>query len=92
VRFNARAYMAALARVTGRPLRYHPSPLWRLHLEDWGKWVVKRMVGRTAARPSLRDLRSRGLASSFDCSIAKRDLGWTPESNPGAFIRRAFAP
>lgn len=92
VRFNARAYMAALARTTGRPLRYHPSPIWQLHLEDWGKWLVKRVVGRPAARPSLRDLRSRGLPSQFDCSIAKRDLGWTPESNPAAFIRRAFAP
>jgi predicted dehydrogenase/nucleoside-diphosphate-sugar epimerase len=92
VRFNARAYMAALARVTGRPLRYHPASVWRLHLEDWGKWVVKRVVGRNAAPPSLRDLRSRGLASNFDCSIAKRDLGWTPESNPAAFIRRAFTP
>lgn len=92
VRFNARAYMAALARATGRPLRYHPSPVWRLYLEDWGKWAVKRLVGRTAARPSLRDLRSRGLTANFDCNIAKRDLGWTPERNPVAFIRRAFAP
>ncbi len=91
VRFNARAYMAALARATGRPLRYHPSPVWQLHLEDWGKWAIKRVVGRSAAKPSMRDLRSRGLASQFDCSIAKRDLNWTPEKDPVAFIRRAFA-
>ena len=92
VRFNARAYMAALARVTGRPLRYHAQPIWQLHLEDWGKWAIKRAVGRIAPSPSLRDLRSRGLASNFDCAIAKRDLNWAPESNPGAFIRKAFAP
>lgn len=92
VRFSARAYMAALARATGRPLRYHPSPVWQLYLEDWAKWAIKRVIGRQAARPSLRDLRSRGLASRFDCSIAKRDLGWSPEKDPTVFIRRAFAP
>jgi len=92
VRFNARAYMAALARATGRPLYFHPSPVWQLHLEDWGKWIIKRMVGRPAAKPSLRDLRSRGLSSPFDCSIAKRDLGWKPESDPTVFVRKAFAP
>ncbi|MCC6914587.1 MAG: NAD-dependent epimerase/dehydratase family protein, partial [Rhodospirillaceae bacterium] len=91
VRFNARAYMAALARATGRPLRYHPQAVWRLHLEDWGKWAIKRVLGRPAAKPSLRDLRSRGLPAPFDCSIAKRDLNWTPENDPAAFIRRAFA-
>ncbi|MGE3332911.1 MAG: NAD-dependent epimerase/dehydratase family protein [Rhodospirillaceae bacterium] len=91
VRFNARAYMSALARATGRPLRYHPQPVWQLHLEDWGKWAVKRAVGRNAAKPSMRDLRSRGLPAQFDCSIAKRDLNWAPESDPVVFIRRAFA-
>lgn len=91
VRFNARAYMAALARATGRPLRYHPQPVWQLHLEDWGKWAIKRGVGRAAAKPSMRDLRSRGLSAQFDCSVAKRDLNWTPEKDPVAFIRRAFA-
>ncbi|MGE3476593.1 MAG: NAD-dependent epimerase/dehydratase family protein [Rhodospirillaceae bacterium] len=90
VRFNARAYMAALARATGRPLRYHPQAVWRLHLEDWGKWAIKRVVGRPAAKPSLRDLRSRGLPAPFDCGIAKRDLNWTPENDPVVFIRRAF--
>ncbi len=91
VRFNARAYMSALARATGRPLRYHPQPVWQLHLEDWGKWAIKRMVGRPAAKPSMRDLRSRGLPAQFDCSIAKRDLNWAPENDPVAFIQRAFA-
>lgn len=92
VRFNARAYVSALARTLNRPLRFHPSPVWRLYMEDWGKWLIKRIVGRPAARPSLRDLRSRGLVTQFDCSLAKRDLAWTPEKDPAAFIRRAFAP
>jgi hypothetical protein len=51
---------------------------------------LKRAGGRKAPYPSLYDLRSRGLSAQFDCTDAKRDLGWAPESDRERFVHRAF--
>jgi len=89
VRPNARTYIAALAETLRRPLRYHPqSPDW-LWLEDMGKWAVKRVTGRDVPMPSRRDFLSRGMMASFDCTDAKRDLGWQPEADTDRFFARA---
>ncbi|WP_158295547.1 NAD-dependent epimerase/dehydratase family protein [Crenalkalicoccus roseus] len=91
VRPSAREYVAALAEAMGRPLRFHPQrPTW-LWAEDLGKWLVKRIGGRAAPLPSRRELVSRGLLARFDCSDAKRDLGWRPVSDPAEFARQAIA-
>ena len=89
VRPNARTYVAALAETLHRPLRYHPQwPTW-LWLEDMGKWAIKRVTGRQAPKPSRRDFLSRGMAATFDCSDAKRDLDWHPEADTDRFFARA---
>jgi predicted dehydrogenase/nucleoside-diphosphate-sugar epimerase len=90
VRPNAREYVAALAQATGRPLRFFPGSGTGLWIEDLGKWVVKRIGGRKPPLPSRRDLVSRGLAATFDCSDAKRDLGWQPVTDPAEFARQAI--
>jgi nucleoside-diphosphate-sugar epimerase len=91
VRLDARTYVAALARATGRPLRYHPqSPSW-IGLVEASKWAVKRIGGRRAARSTWRDLRSRGLVTAFDTTTEKEALGWRPETDPQRFLARAFA-
>jgi predicted dehydrogenase/nucleoside-diphosphate-sugar epimerase len=90
VRPDARSFVADLARALQRPLRYHPqSPTW-LWLEDCGKWLIKRAAGRQGPAPSRRDFLSRGLCARFDCSDAKRDLGWRPEADPARFHARAI--
>jgi predicted dehydrogenase/nucleoside-diphosphate-sugar epimerase len=90
VRPSARDYTADLARALGRPLRYHPqSPTW-LWGEDFSKWIVKRATGRNVPAPSTRDFLSRGMAATFDCSDAKKDLGWTPVSDREKFRERAI--
>ena len=95
VRPNARTYIAALAETLRRPLRYHPQwPTW-LWLEDLGKWAIKRVTGRQVPMPSRRDFLSRGMAATFDCADAKRDLGWQPEADADRFFARAvrvYAP
>ena len=91
VRPSAREYLAALARVLGRPLQFHPQTPERLWLVDVGKWAVKRAGGRRTPMPSLRDLRSRGMEATLDCSDAKRDLGWAPVADPAAFEAAAIA-
>jgi nucleoside-diphosphate-sugar epimerase len=91
VRPSARDYVAALAKATGRPIRFHPQSATGLWIEDLGKWVIKRAGGRKAPLPSRRDLVSRGLGARFDCGEAKRDLGWNPVSDPDEFTRQAIA-
>jgi nucleoside-diphosphate-sugar epimerase/predicted dehydrogenase len=90
VRMSARDYTAALANTLGRPLRYHPQSANFLWAEDTGKWLVKRATGRAVPAPSVRDFLSRGMMASFDIADAKRDLGWTPVSDPARFVDRAI--
>jgi nucleoside-diphosphate-sugar epimerase len=90
VRIDARGYIQALAKVTRRPLRFHPSLVIANYLGDLGKWLLKRAGGRRAPPPALRDLRSRGLVARFDCDDAARDLEWQPVADRDTFLRRAF--
>lgn len=90
VRMTARDYTAALARTLQRPLRFHPQLPQALWLAEVGKWVIKRATGRAAPVPTLRDIQSRGLVAEFDCSDAKRDLGWQPVANEDEFLKRGI--
>jgi nucleoside-diphosphate-sugar epimerase len=54
-----------------------------------GKWAIKRVTGRQAPMPSRRDFLSRGMAATFDCSDAKRDLDWHPEADTDRFFAHA---
>jgi nucleoside-diphosphate-sugar epimerase len=90
VRWSAREYIAALAAALERPLRFHPQSATRLWLLECGKWLIKRLTGRAVAAPSRRDFLSRGMSASFDCSDAKRDLGWRPVGDAAEFRARAI--
>ncbi len=87
---SARAYVAALAQATGRPLKFHPSLPALIWGQEFGKWLIKRAGGRRADPPSRRDLLSRGLVATFDCEDAKRDLGWRPVAAEADFLRLAI--
>jgi nucleoside-diphosphate-sugar epimerase len=92
VRLTAREYVEELAQALSRKLRYRPQSLGKLFAIECVKWGVKlasRRPGLTL--PSLRDLRSRGLRAQFDCSDAKRDLGWQPVTDRDRFIAEGIA-
>jgi nucleoside-diphosphate-sugar epimerase len=91
VRPTARAYLADLARATGRPLRFHPQWPEQLWAEEMVKWLIKRAGGRAVAPPPKRDIVSRGLMAHFDCTDAMRDLGWQPVTDPAVFAAHAIA-
>jgi nucleoside-diphosphate-sugar epimerase len=91
VRPTAREYLAWLAEASRRPLRFHPKFPAMLLAEEGAKWLLKRAGGRRSPPPSRRDLLSRGLRAPFDCSDAKRDLGWVPLADPARFREAAFA-
>jgi len=88
---SAKDYLQDLAKVLGRPLHFVPSSPTGLWLTEMGKWAIKRVAGQKVKRPYKRDLVSRGLMASFDCSDAKRDLGWKPVADAAEFHRRALA-
>jgi predicted dehydrogenase/nucleoside-diphosphate-sugar epimerase len=90
VRLTAREYIAELAQVLRRPIRFHPKSPNILWLQELGKWLVKMATGRRAPVPTRRDLLSRGLAATFDCSDAARDLGWRPTGDRARFIERGI--
>jgi predicted dehydrogenase/nucleoside-diphosphate-sugar epimerase len=90
VRPSARAYIALLAAALERPLRFHPKRPTSLWAVELGKWAVKRLGGRAAPLPSRRDILSRGLTATFDCSDAKQALSWRPVADHASFVARAI--
>jgi predicted dehydrogenase/nucleoside-diphosphate-sugar epimerase len=90
VRPSARAYLEVLGQKLNRPLHFVPSTATGLWLVEMGKWLIKRVAGRNVGRPYRRDIQSRGLLASFDCSDAKRDLAWNPVADQKDFYERAI--
>lgn len=91
VRPSAKEYLDTLAGVVQRPVKFVPSAPTQLWLAEMGKWFIKRLTGRAVPRPFKRDLVSRGLLASIDCTDAKRDLAWRPVADPAQFHREAMA-
>jgi predicted dehydrogenase/nucleoside-diphosphate-sugar epimerase len=91
VRLTAREYISALAAALHRPLKFHPQSPSKLYAGDLFKWGLKSIAGRRPSLPSQRDLVSRGLKATFDCSDAKRGLHWNPVSDRLTFLDRAIA-
>jgi predicted dehydrogenase/nucleoside-diphosphate-sugar epimerase len=92
VRPTARRYIERLAEGIGRPLRYHPQSVTRQLGIETGKWAIKRLAGRDdVARPTARDLRSRGLLSPFDTSFEQHSLNWRPETDEERFFAEILA-
>lgn len=91
VRLSAREYIEELAKALGRPLVFHPQSPHKIAAIEVGKWVVKQAIGRRDAPfPHLIDIQSRGMRAQFDCSDAKRDLGWSPVADREEFVRRGI--
>ncbi|MCO7226242.1 NAD-dependent epimerase/dehydratase family protein [Pleionea sp. CnH1-48] len=90
VQLNAREYIEELGRVLGRPLHFHSQAVSSLYGVEWFKWLVKKAAGRNVPSPSMRDFKSRGMVTPFDCHAEKSDLDWQPESNRQAFIERGI--
>lgn len=91
VRLSACEYMAELAKMTNRPLKYHSQWAAKLQAIELLKWIVKRLAGRNVALPSYRDLKSRGMTARFDTQDVKDALSWQPIADRQKFIRRAIA-
>ena len=90
VRLSAREYVAALSTEMGRPLVFHPQSPGLMYVSELMKWSIKRIGGRKVALPSKRDLLSRAMAATLDCTDVKAALGWKPVSDRETFIARSI--
>jgi predicted dehydrogenase/nucleoside-diphosphate-sugar epimerase len=90
--FTGRDYFEAIHRRAGAKLKVRGSNLTALWLADSGKYLLKRYGLRRKGTPrrSLADWKSRGHLSPFDNEKPKRLLGWQPETDRDAFLRRAI--
>jgi 2-alkyl-3-oxoalkanoate reductase len=91
VHFSVKNYIDELNKAQGRSVVFHPKKPRRLWVEDVFKNVIKRVGGRSAPFPNIRDFRSRAMFAQLDCSDLKTDANWTPESDREKFIRDIFA-
>lgn len=89
---TAREYVEEVERCAGAELQKSAVPIWRYFAVDVAKWVVKKAVGHPdgARRPSYRDWSCRSQAAMFDCTAARRDLGWEPEGDRERLIQRGI--
>ena len=88
---TAREFVRITAERSRRHFRFYPQSLWKLQAVEIAKWALK-----IAARkpdnpfPSYRDLKSRALRATLDCSAAKQILGWKPNADLDVFIADAI--
>jgi nucleoside-diphosphate-sugar epimerase len=88
---SALDYVAALEDVAGIKLQVFPTPIWRFYLCDILKWVVKILVKHPERRlPSYWDWETRTARATFDCTKAKRLLGWQPTQKRLEIIARGI--
>jgi nucleoside-diphosphate-sugar epimerase len=74
---DARTYVAELGKVLEMRIDVSPMPAWRSYMAELGKWLVKGLIRHPGRRlPSYRDWQTRSHQARFDCSLARRVLGW----------------
>jgi nucleoside-diphosphate-sugar epimerase/predicted dehydrogenase len=88
---TAQEYLDALDGAGGMKIQRHTTPIARFYLLDMMKWLVKVAVHHPERQmPSYRDWESRTGHAVFDCSSAKKTLGWKPVSDRDELVRRGI--
>ncbi|MDD7971438.1 NAD-dependent epimerase/dehydratase family protein [Roseinatronobacter alkalisoli] len=91
---SAQDWFDAIAAHTGTRIAVSKGNLVLFWGMDWVKYTLKRYaLGRGGLeQPLLADWRSRAHLSPFANSRACQVLGWAPEADRAAFIRKALDP
>lgn len=90
---TGRDYFDAIHSLLGARILVRSGNLTGYYLFDGVKYALKRHLlhKKGIARGSLKDWKSRAHLSRFDNGKAKRLLGWAPEGDRAAFLRRSIA-
>jgi predicted dehydrogenase/nucleoside-diphosphate-sugar epimerase len=85
---SASDYLAALEGHLRISFQKVPTPLWKFYVTDVAKWVIKQLAHHPDQRkPSYRDWETRTQKARYDCTKARRILGWNPVCNRDQIIR-----
>lgn len=88
---TADEYLQELERHASMCFKRYTRPTWVTYTVAIGKWLVKMAVGSgNRAFPSYRALEGRSAAARFDCSKAKRLLGWEPTAERRILIEEGI--
>lgn len=89
---TAHDYLDEMERACGFRIERHPTPIWKFFATDILKWAIKSLIRHPERqRPSLKAWSARRVAARFDCSKAKRLLGWKPTENRITLVERGIA-
>ncbi len=90
-KITAREYLAALEQYTGVEFQKISTPPWKFYVGDVAKWLVKRAIRHPDHRfPSYRDWESRTQHAHYDCSKARKVLGWKPTDARDDIIQKGI--
>jgi nucleoside-diphosphate-sugar epimerase len=88
---SAQDYLDALEQCMGVEFQRLPTSIWKFYINDVAKWLVKRVIRHPdRRRPSFRDWESRTQRAFYDCSKARKVLGWNPTDARDEIIRRGI--
>jgi predicted dehydrogenase/nucleoside-diphosphate-sugar epimerase len=89
---SARDYFDAIHQALGARITVTPGSLHAMWIADGMKYVLKRHALRRkgAVRASLADWKSRAHFARFDNTLTKNLLGWAPEPDRKAFVKRGI--
>ncbi len=88
---TARECVGEMEQISGMRFESRSVRPMQHYLGDMSKWVIKMLVRHPERyRPSYQYWESRTQQAAFDCSKARRLLGWQPESDRDTIIQRAI--
>ncbi len=89
---SARDYFDAIHQALGARIEVKKGAFWTFYLSGSVKYLLKRyVVGlRDLKNQSYSDWKSRGHLSPFSNEHTKEVLGWAPESDRDAFVRKGI--
>lgn len=91
VRPSAREYVRIVAERSLRNFRFYPRSLLLTEAGELARGALKKLAGKAGASAiTYRDLKSLAMKADFDCSAAKRMLGWQPVDSMETFVREAI--
>lgn len=88
---TAQDYLDAVEQGARIRLERRVTPIWHYYATDVFKWVIKTAVRHpNRALPSYRAWEARSVSARFDCSKAKRVLGWHPATDRDIVLREGI--
>jgi predicted dehydrogenase/nucleoside-diphosphate-sugar epimerase len=88
---TANEYLDEFQKALKGQIQIYPTPIWKFFIKDAYVSMIKYLTSYPGAKPpSYRDWQSRTQLAQFDCSKAKKILGWKPASDRAKLISKGI--